>query len=156
MAFVSGFLALVSANLKHYSLAAFGFRLRLDPDYPIEFRFFPHLITDAVLEYRTYVLIVPWCIVLAWGCSHLPPFVLTALGLFWTVKSWQRAGCYKSGLAFWSQAYKESPRKDRVRTRYAEQLMMSIERDIKKNQNDWATQLKIIEAERVIEEICRP
>lgn len=145
----------MSANLKHYSLAAFGLRLRLDPDYPMETRFFPSHITDSVLEYRTYFLIAPWCAVLAWGLSYLPPGVIVGLGAFWTLKSWQRAAFYKSSLAFWEQAYRESPRKDRVRTRYAEQLMQRIEADMKKNRNDWGTQLRIAEAERIIEEICR-
>lgn len=148
-------MALVKANLNHYSLAALGFRLRLDPDYPLELRFFPEHITDAVLEYRTYVLNAPLCVLVAWGCSHLPAFAIVALGAFWTLQSWHRAGFYDSGLVFWTQAYKESPAKTRVRTNYAQQLMRRIEADMKTNRNDWETQLRIVEAERIIGEICK-
>lgn len=123
-----GFARLLWHNLKHYSLAIWGIRLRLDPDYPIEARFRGELVTDSVLEYRAYGLFAPWSIVLA---LVLPPAVLPLLGFTWAFLATMRAGFYASGFRFWRRAYQESPAKMRVRTRYVEALIYEIERRMK-------------------------
>lgn len=49
----------------------------------------------------------------------------------WTIQSFQRAKCYTSAFEFWGQAWKESPRKSRVLTKYAENVLLEIERQMK-------------------------
>lgn len=126
--FCRGFSVLLWLNLKHYALAIWGFRLRLDPDYPGESRFRGDLIVDAVLEYRGYGLFVPWCIFLA---GLVPNYVCLALIVCWAFMTAERARYYKTALAFYTRAYQESPGKMRNKTRYAEELIREIERKSK-------------------------
>jgi hypothetical protein len=104
--------------------------LRLDPDYPKVFRFFPELITDSVLEYRGYVFILPWAGFLAW---ILPGQAAWFLIGWWAVCAWKQAGYYKTNIAFWERCFKESPRKMRVRTNYIEKLISDVWRRYQSN-----------------------
>lgn len=131
--YIRGFAFLAWLNLKHYVLALWGIRLRLDPDYPMEWRVFPGLMSDSVLEYRLYGLFAPWCVFLALALPSLPAGMLAG---FWAVLAWKRAGFYSSALAFWRQAYRESPNKNRVRIRLAEEIAFEIER-LDKAGEDW-------------------
>lgn len=128
-----GFTRLIWLNLHHYWLAAWGFGLRLDPDYPLEGRFRPDLLSDSVMEYRTYSLFAPWCAFLA---LVLPLSILFPIAAWWAIYAWKRAGFYKTALAFWRQAYQESPKKLRVQIRYAEEIALQIER-LDKAGHDW-------------------
>lgn len=123
--YIWGLALLLWLNLKHYALAVWGIRLRLDPDYPNETRFRGDLIVDSVLEYRIYGLFAPWCIFLA---LVLPWGVLAALAGFWVVSTWKRTYFYSSPFRFWTQAYREAPTKHRNRIRYAEEIGLEIER----------------------------
>lgn len=123
-------------NVKHYSLALWGFRLRIDPDYPIVTRFFPNFIIDTVFEYRSYPLVLLWAVFL----GHLAPpamSVFSRWGLLWVFIGWwantsrRRSFFYSSPLEFWRQAWKESPDKPRVVTHFAENVLMEIERECK-------------------------
>ena len=125
----------ISLNLKHYRLALFGIGLQLDPDYPLEWELAPGLMSDSVLEYRLYGLFAPWCAFLA---LLLPAGWLAAAGTFWAVLAWNRAAFYSSALAFWRQAYRESPNKNRVRIRLAEEIAYEIER-LDKAGEDWTS-----------------
>ena len=151
---VSGFLVLLAYNLNHYSVALLGFRLRLDPDYPLEFRFFPRYIADSILEYRTYILLIPWSafLVCYW---QLDPVAVCLIAIIWYIASVRRAMHYRSAFAFWKQAYKESPNKSRCQTRYAEELMKEIERRFKAGER-WEDLSELIrEAELVQHRIVR-
>lgn len=130
-----GFIRLISLNFKHYFFALWGIRLRLDPDYPMEWRFLPGLMSDSVLEYRMYALFAPWTVFLA---LVLPVAWSVAIGLAWAVLAWKRAGFYSSALNFWRQAYRESPNKGRVRIRLAEEIAYEIER-LDKAGEDWTS-----------------
>lgn len=122
----------ISFNLKHYPWALFGIGLKLDPDYPMVTNLAHGLMSDSVLEYRLYGLFAPWCAFLALALSK-PWFIF--LGAFWTVLAWKRTAFYASPLAFWRQAYLESPNKQRVRIRLAEELSHEIERLDKAGEN---------------------
>lgn len=126
-----GLAVLFWLNLRHYSLALWGVRLRLDPDYPGELRFRPDLIVDAVLEYRGYGLLVPVAVFLA---RLFPIAVCGFLVGSWAVLAWRRAYYYSSPYRFWTRAYEEAPGKPRNQTRYAEELMREIERRMKAGQ----------------------
>lgn len=123
-----GLLVLLWLNLRHYSLALWGCRLRLDPDYPGETRFRGDLIVDAVLEYRGYGLMAPWAVFLV---LILPSDLLPFLIALWGFQAWQRAFFYSSPYRFWTRAYSEAPGKSRNQTRYAEELMLELERRLK-------------------------
>lgn len=124
-AYLSGFALLAWINLKHYLLAIWGIRLRLDPDYPNETRFRGDLIVDSVLEYRFYGLFVPWCIVLA----LVLPYGLTGiLAGLWASQTWKRTYFYSTPFRFWTRAYQEAPTKHRNQIRYAEEIGREIER----------------------------
>jgi hypothetical protein len=114
--------------LKHYALAVWGIGLRLDPDYPAEQRFRGDLIVDAVLEYRGYGLFAPWCTFIA---VAMPRVALPFIAALWAVLAFRRASFYASPFEFWTQAYNEAPTKSRNQTRYVEQLMLEIERQLK-------------------------
>ncbi len=123
--FARGFRYLLGCNLRHYSLALFGIRLRLDPDYPLTFDFLKDYISDPVLEYRTYFLVVFWGLLLA----YLLPYAFQ-LGLlsFFVGQSWTRSYYYSSSLAFWRQAYRECPRKTRTQHLYVNRLKFELDR----------------------------
>ena len=123
-----GLFLLFWLNLRHYALAIWGLRLRLDPDYPGETRFRGDLVVDAVLEYRGYGLLAPWSVFLA-GLAYPPSLELIAA--LWAVSAWRRAYFYSTPYRFWTQAYDEAPGKSRNQTRYAEELMLEIERKMK-------------------------
>lgn len=133
-----GLVSLIRSNLKHYSGALFGIRLRLDPDYPMEGRFRGDLIVDAVLEYRFYGLFAPWSVLLA---VLLPSPVAIVLAALWEVLAWRRADFYSSAFRFWRRAYQESPTKMRTRIRYEEELIREIERRMKSNDPDAGAEL---------------
>jgi len=136
------------SNLDHYALALLGIRLHLDPDYPIVKHFFPSVLADSVFEYRTYGLTTLWAIGLAWSIQT--PWIYVLIGL-WALQSFRRAFYYRSNFLFWTQAYRESPKKTRVKTRYMEQLILEMERRTKKGQ-DWEALYD--EAHRLMKEIC--
>lgn len=116
-------------NLQHYSLALWGLRLRLDPDYPHVTRFLPSQISEPVLEYRTYPLMGLWAFALA---AALPANMLTALVLLWACISWDRSKFYRSELAFWRQVYKENGvSHQRGHGRLMEAITREIERRMK-------------------------
>ena len=149
--FAAGVVSLLVVNIQHYSLAAWGF-CKLDPDYPLEFRVFPKHITDSVFEYRTYFFLFYWALALAgfwpdWFCFF-------CIGC-WLAASWKRAAYFKTGLSFWRQAAKESPRKLRVLTRYAEELMKEIERKYKAPGVTWQEIGEVAEAQLIVERIAR-
>lgn len=148
--YLRGFAFLFWLNVKHYALAVWGVRLRLDPDYPGETRFKGHLIVDAVLEYRLYPAFGPWCALLAFV---LPPWVAGFLTGLWAVSSWKRAYFYASPYNFWRRAYLESPGKARNKTRYVEELIRQMERLDKRGANidDLAN-----EARRLMDEVVKP
>ncbi len=150
--FLSDCLAFLAANLKHYAFAAWGARLRLDPDYPPVARFFPRHIADTVFEYRSYPFMLPWAAVLA---CVLPIRVLAPLVGWWAAQSWIRAAYYKSQLAFWERAAIESPRKMRVRLHHIEELLRDLEAKYKTGGLSWEELRPEIErASRLIERIC--
>lgn len=116
-------------NVQHYALALWGLRLRLDPDYPLLTGFFPSLISEPVLEYRTYGPLAGFALFLA---AVLPPEILTALILAWACLSWDRAKFFRSDLAFWRQVYKENGLSHtRGHGRLIETLSREIERRMK-------------------------
>lgn len=123
--YLRGFALLFWLNLKHYSLAVWGLRLRLDPDYPGETRFEADLIVDAVLEYRLYPAFAPWCGLLAF---ILPLWASGILAALWALSARKRAYFYSSPFRFWQRAYTESPGKSRNKTRYVEELIREMER----------------------------
>lgn len=141
---VRGVAFLAFMNLKHYALALFGFGLRLDPDYPPESRFLGQLVVDSVLEYRGYALLVPWALFLALA---IHPMILGFVAALWTVQAWKRAYFYSSPYQFWKQAFKESPAKIRVRTRYVEEIMLEIERRLKAGINYGDDRIQSLAAE---------
>jgi hypothetical protein len=122
---VRGFTLLFWLNLKHYSLALFGIRLRLDPDYPAEARFRGDLIVDSVLEYRGYGLFAPWSVFLALAVR---PAVLWVVIATWSILAWRRTWFYSTPFRFWTRAYQESPNKHRNRIRYGEEIALEIQR----------------------------
>ena len=131
---LSGFLAdaglFLRENVSHYSRAVFGFRLRLDPDTRDVTRFFPSILKDSVLEYRTYGGMILPALGFAWGFTRWPALGLPVF-LFWIIRSIHRATFYQSPFAFWEQAWQESPQKLRVNLRYFEELSREIERRMK-------------------------
>jgi hypothetical protein len=128
LGFLSDFLFFVYINARHYGKALWGFRLRIDPDYPKVTRFFPTFITDTVLEYRSYAFLALWGAVLS---PFADSFGLWLLIATWAVQSFFRAEAYESPLNFWGTAWAENPRKSRVVMRYAENVLMEIERQMK-------------------------
>lgn len=138
-------------NARHHSHALWGLGLALDPDYPQIYRFFPKLVNDTVLEYRSYALIVLWGALLA---AWLPVPALWTLIAIWTIQSFRRAGVFRSQRAFWQQAFKESPGKMRVRTQYAQAVMTDIEVRMKAGESWDALQTDIDLGTRLIEEIA--
>ena len=152
MGAVSDFVFLVAVNVHHYSVAIWGFRLRLDPDYPKITRFLGNMITDTVLEYRSYALVGAWAIGLMPYADSAAFWVLVAL---WGALSFHRARLYRSSFEFWGQAWKESPRKARVMVRYAEEIMGEIERRMKAGASfDDVRELSLL-AERLVDDITK-
>lgn len=116
-------------NLRHYSLALWGFRLRFDPPYPWVLKFFPSLISEPVLEYRTYGAIALWAIFLV---IWLPAWAFPPLLGFWLARSWHRSHYLQSGLVFWRQVLRENGvTHTRAHGRYIECLIREMERCMK-------------------------
>lgn len=90
-----------------------------------------HLVTDPVLEYRLYCLFVPWAAFLGTFLAADDLRAVWILAGFWGFLAWKRAYFYSSPFRFWQRAYLESPNKVRPQTRYAEEIMLEIERRIK-------------------------
>jgi hypothetical protein len=123
-----GFLRFCRWNLRHLVWTLPGFRLRLDPDYPLETNFLPDLISDSVLEYRFYWLVAFWALFIA---SWLPEVAYPVIGFLWGYQATGRAKLFRTAFSFWRQAYRESPGKIRTKTRYCEELMIEIEQRMK-------------------------
>lgn len=104
------------------------------------------------MEYRTYGLHAAWCLLLA---AVLPLPVSVTLALLWAVYSRFRSAAFRSNLTFWRQAYLDSPHKIRTRTRYAEQLMLDIERRMKNGESFNDLQPEITQAHSIIEGIVQ-
>lgn len=161
MGFLSDLLFFVYINGRHYALALWGLRLRLDPDYPKVLRFFPEYITDTVFEYRSYALVALWGAVLMWTAGTPWLWLLVAV---WALQSFHRARYYRSPLEFWGQAWRENPAKGRVITRYAENVLMEIERQMKAGATmeelqgliDLGTQLVNDVCEKPLSPVARP
>lgn len=71
---------------------------------------------------------VPWAVFLAWALPSVLPAVLIAL---WAFQAWRRADYYSSPYKFWTRAFNEAPGKHINRIRYAEELMLELERRLK-------------------------
>lgn len=131
-----GFLAdgylLCKINLKHYSKALTGIGTKLDPDYPVITRFFPTLIRDSVLEWRVYGGLPLIGLIV----SAFPLWMVMSLLLFWMFQSISRARYFRTPLAFWKQAAKESPSKFRPLDRYQTELCREIQRLYQSNAPD--------------------
>jgi hypothetical protein len=154
--FVAGFLSdlgfLVWVNARHYSHAILGFGLRLDPDFPKITRFLGKLITDSVLEYRSYALVGAWAVLVGGLADYAAFWFVVAL---WGSIAFHRARLYRSSFEFWGQAWKESPRKARVMVRYAEEVMGEIERRMKAGASfDDVRPLSLL-AERLVDDITK-
>lgn len=134
-------------NLRHYLPVLLGFRLRLDPDYPVVLHFLPKLISDSVFEWRAYGLFALWAFFVAWVIPLSWGWWLVAL---WAILAFRRARYFQSALLYWQRAFAECPGKARVRTHYAEELMKEIERRMKGGQNWDECRNLIEEAERII------
>lgn len=128
-------------NIRHYSHAILGIRCKLDPDYPPVTRFFPRLIYDTVYEYRTYGA-MPLVSLLIMGIASLNEFLAWAIVIFWGVCSLERSANFRSNLAYWQQAYRESPKKNRVRTHYVEWLIRGMEECWKSGNRERALELE--------------
>jgi hypothetical protein len=138
-------------NLKHYSLALWGLRLQLEPDYPVVERFFPSLIRDSVYEWRTYGGMILWAFLIV----QLPrPVVLILLAL-WVKWSWTRVGYFKTNYGFWRQANWECPGKIRTRVQYYCWIIRETERRMKAGARSVDMAELDREAFRIQEEICK-
>jgi len=135
-------------NWQHYSLALWGLRLRIDPDYPLVTKFFPGLIADSVLEYRTYGGIALWAMLLAF---FLPLPLGTALVVLWAVQSWDRSKHFQSNLTFWREASRENPFPHRAHARYVEQLIREAERLEKAGKSG---EMALREAQTLMDKVC--
>jgi hypothetical protein len=158
LGFLSDLFLFVYINVRHYSLALWGFRLRIDPDYPIVTRFFPYYIIDTVLEYRSYPLVLLWAVFLSVACrSWGEPAWLLLWGLigFWISTSRRRSFYYSSAIEFWRQAWRESPDKPRVVTHFAENVLMEIEREMKAGKTMSDVQPLIDLGTRLVEDVTR-
>jgi len=121
-------------NLQHYAHALWGIELRFDPPFPIVTRFLPKLISEPVLEYRTYGVMIFWALLLAWG---LPLPVLGALVAGWACISWDRSRYLKSGVVFWRRVVRENGLgAHRGHGRLMEALILEIERQMKQH-GEW-------------------
>lgn len=100
-----------------------GFGLKLDPDYPKITRFLPNHVTDTVFEYRSYGLVALWALLLALITVHGFWMLFAAFLTFWIFTSTERALLYRSELAWWRQAWRESPCKTRTLLGYSEVAM---------------------------------
>ncbi len=109
-------------NLRHYSLALWGFGQQLEPDYPKVERFFPSLVSDSVYEYRTYGGMIVFAGVIAW----LPYTIVCALIGFWGARAYIRTGYFRSSYLFWRQAYREAPAKPRIKAFYMEWIVREV------------------------------
>jgi hypothetical protein len=138
-------------NWQHYSLALWGLRLRLDPDYPLLTHFFPGLIADSVQEYRTYGGTALWAIFLAYV---LPLPLGTALVLFWLAQSVHRSQYFRSNLTFWRQASHENGFPHRAHARYSEQLLRDIERRVKSGESFNDCREALQEAQALMDKVC--
>jgi len=135
-------------NWNHYSLALWGLRLRFDPDYPLLTKFFPGLISEPVLEYRSYGLLALWGVLLA---AILPLPLLTALVLLWAAQSFYRSQYLQSSLKFWRQVSRESGFPHRGHARYVEQLIREAERLEKAGKSG---EMALREAQTLMDKVC--
>lgn len=115
-------------------------------------QFMPHLVTDTVLEYRSYPLVAFWSLFLA---AWIPEWGIVLLAPLWAMQSIERSAFYGSRLAFWKQAFKESPRKVRVRLEYVQALMVDMERRLKAGESFDDLDETIREAMRIQNEVVR-
>ncbi len=148
--FVADCLVFLTWNIRHYRLALFGVRLRLDPDYPSVKHFFPSLLTDTVLEWRIYGFLTLWAVFTAW---LFPTWLLVVFVILLAVASLRRLRFYSSSFAFWKRAAIESPNKFRVLLRYGQELQIEERRLYCRNTTDreeaarWAAELEDLYAE---------
>lgn len=112
------------SNVQHYALALWGIRLQLDPERADVVKFFPSLLGDTVLEYRTYGGIILWAVFVA---AVVPENLLWPLIVFWGIRAWWRSRAFRSGYHFWRQAWRESPGKCRTRIEYSDSLQLRIQ-----------------------------
>lgn len=92
-----------------------------------------------------------WAGFMAW---LLPAWVAHVWIIFLFLKLNGRLPYFQNCLAFWSQAYRESPRKHRVLMRYAEELMRELERRYKAGAGDVEIRRLSRMIERLQDEIC--
>jgi len=138
-------------NLRHYSLALWGFRQQLEPDYPVVTRFFPALIRDSVYEWRTYGAMLLWSIA---AVSLLPNWAVGILLVIWSCQSWKRARHFRTNYGFWKQAYRECPNKNRVRTEYEKWICLETARLMKAGHGGQSSEVRALDREaRYIQDI---
>jgi hypothetical protein len=140
-------------NIRHYGTAIYGVGCKLDPDYPQVQKFFPRLISDVVFEYRTYGAMPLVSLAVVGLASVIGELSTWGVVFVWACLSFRRSCYFRSNLCYWARAYRESPRKHRVRIHLAEWLIRETERHWKRGEREKALELESL-AWKLQDEIC--
>lgn len=117
--------------MRHYSHAMCGVACAFLPDAPETRSFFYPSIIQSVLEYRAYLIVIPFCALLA---RVAPPLAAWFLSGVWLAVSIRRAWSFRSPVEFWARLWSEAHH-PRTRTAYTEFLIRDIEERSKRGED---------------------